>query len=461
MMSSLELPWLIGFGIIVALPFAALAVRAERDVVSLLTAYLVVLLIIPAKWVVGPIGAAGTPATLLGLCAAWWWLAARLNPRLGLDLSPQPVRFAILSHGWFMVLTYGLMWLRPLTELEVNGAHRQLIALVALSGVTLLASDGITTRQRLDTLLRRLVALGAVVAAIGAVQFFTGYDPVSLIRVPGLQLNYDTIGIGARSIFNRPFSTTQHPIEFGVVMAILLPPALHFGFFARTRGEKWLWWLCASLIAIGIPLSVSRSGILGIMVALPVIGLAWSWRRRLNVAAGTVGFTALTWAAIPGLVGTLRNLFTNTEHDLSVQARIDRVPRVLELLAEKPWFGRGVGTYSIEDYFLLDNQYYVSAIEVGLIGVMVVIALMFTGLAVARAVHRRANDAVDRHLAAALAASLTVVIVSIFTFDAFHYGLFSGLMFLTLGCLGALWRLTSLEGSGSLGGASGALEQRI
>lgn len=442
-MRSLGPLGLLGAALLAALPLVALAVRARRDAVSILTVYLVLLMLIPAQWIVGPIGAAGTPAALVGLCAAWWWLAARLNPQWGLDVGPQPARVAILGHGWYMILTYGLMWLRPLTELEVNGAHRSLIALVALSGVALMTADGITTRERLDTLLRRLVVLGAIVAAIGAVQFVTGFDPVGLIRIPGLRMNQQILGVGGRSIFNRPFSTTLHPIELGVVLAMILPLALHFGFLARTREEKRRWWACVGLIAMGIPMSVSRSGILGVMVALPVLALAWSWRRRLNFAAGTVAFTAFTWAVIPGLVGTLRGLFTGIEDDPSIQARTERVPRMLELLAERPWFGRGVGTYSIEDYFLLDNQYYVSAIEVGILGVVVILALLFTGIAMGRAVYRRAWDPVDRHLAMALASAVVVVVVSIFTFDAFFYQIFSGLMFVTIGCLGALWRLAA------------------
>lgn len=440
-MGSLGPLELAAVALLASVPLVLLAVRAERDVVSLLTIYLVFLLMIPAQWIVGPIGAAGTPAALVGLFGAWWWVAGRLNPAWGLDLGPQPARVAILAYGWFMLLTYGLMWLRPLTGLEVNGANRALIGLAATAGVALLAADGITSRERLDTLLRRLVVLGAVVAAIAVVQFFTAFDPVRLIQIPGLRLNHQIVGISGRSIFNRPYSTTLHPIELSVVLAILLPLALHFAFVARTRADRLRWWPCVGLIAIGIPMSVSRSGIVGVVLGMSVLMLAWSWRRRLNVAAGAIAFTAFTWATIPGLVGTLRGLFTGLEDDPSIQARTERVPRMLELLIQRPWFGRGIGTYSVDDYFLLDNQYYVSAIEVGVVGVVVIVAFLFTGLAIAGGVYRRAADPADRHLAVALAAAVVVVVVSIFTFDAFFYRIFSGLMFLTIGCLGALWRL--------------------
>lgn len=413
-----------------------------RDVIALLTAYLAFLLLVPAKWIVGPIGAAGTPAAIVGLAAAWWWLLGRLNPAGKLDVAAQPVRVAILTHGFVMALSYGLMWLRPLTELEINGAHRQLIGLVAISGTALLAADGILSRRHLDVLLRRLVMLGSAVAAIGAVQFFTGLDPVQLIRIPGLRLNHELLSIGGRSIFNRPFSTMAHPIEFGVVMAVLLPIALHFAFEARSAREKRLWWPCAILIAMAIPLSVSRSGVLGALIALPILGLAWSWRRRLNVAVAALAFTAATWVTVPGLVGTLRNLFMRAGDDPSIQARTERVPKVLELLSDHPWFGRGVGTFSIEDYFLVDNQYFVSAIEVGVVGLVAIVGMLMTGVVVARAVYRRSSNSVDRHLAVALSSSLAVVLVSIFTFDAFFYQTFTGLMFLALGCLGALWRFS-------------------
>lgn len=423
----------------------AVPARLRVDVATVLTVYVALLLLIPAHWVVGPIGAAGTPAALVGLFVAWWWLVSRVSPPWPLDRGPQPIRVVLLLHGGLMVLTYGLMWLRPLTELEISGAHRSLIGLAALSGVALITADGIATRRRLDALLRRVVALGAVMAAVGLVQFFVGFDPVQYLQIPGLRANHEILGIGARSIFNRPFSTTLHPIEFGVALAMLLPLALHVALHASTRRQAQVWWLCLGLIAMGIPTSVSRSGILGAVVALPFLAIAWSWRRRLNVAVGAVVFTGFTWAVVPGLVGTLRSMFTGTEYDPSVQARTERVPRVLELVNEYPWLGRGTGTYSVEDYLLLDNQYYVSAIEVGVVGVTVIVALLLTGVAVGIAVHRRAAEAESRHLGMALAAGLVVALVSIFTFDAFFYQIFSGLLFLTLGCLGALWRLTADE----------------
>ena len=59
-----------------------------------------------------------------------------------------------------------------------------------------------------------------------------------------------------------------------------------------------------------------------------------------------------------------------------------QIPRMLDLFTERPWFG-------VEDYFLLDHKYDVSAIEVRTIGIVVILAFLFTGMAAASAIQRR------------------------------------------------------------------------
>ena len=112
--------------------------------------------------------------------------------------------------------------------------------------------------------------------------------------------------------------------------------------------------------------SLSRSAVLAIAVAVIVLSLGVSWRQRAAIMAAGVVFIMFVGVTVKGLIGTLRNLFTTADNDSSVQARIDRVPKVLHLISEHPWFGRGFGTYNLDDYFLLDNQLQMSAIETGL-----------------------------------------------------------------------------------------------
>lgn len=414
---------------------------SRRDPVALLTVFLVLLFALPSVLVFAPLGAVGSPALLAGLGLAAVWLTTKAVPDSGLDRSPQPMRVALFLYAATMLLSYALGHLRPLTALEESGSARSVLLLISLLGVALLVLDGTHTRERLDTLLKRLLLAAGLMATVGVVQFATGWDPSPYMRLPGLVANHELVGTAQRSLFNRPWGTAGHAIEFGVILGALLPLALHYAFVAPPGKRKLLQWGLALLIAGGVAISVSRSGVVALAVGMGVLAFAWSPRRLLNIGVGAVAFTAVLWAAVPGLIGTIRGMFLNAADDPSVIARKERVPLVVDYIAEHPWLGHGYGTFSVEDYLLVDNQFFVTAISTGLIGLTVFIALVLTGIGLAFLVRMVAADFETRHLAQAVAGALAALLVCAYTFDAFHYRIFTGVLFLLLGAAGMLWRL--------------------
>lgn len=415
--------------------------RGRHDPTTILTIFLVATFGVSAHWIIRPLGAVGQPSLLVGLACMWWWGATKVLPDSGLDRRQQPIRTALLAYGWFFACGYAIAHTRPLTSLEGSGSVRALILLASLIGIALLAADGIGDRSRLDALLHRMVSGATFMGIIGLVQFFSGFDPSSSIRPPLLGLNRDVVSIGIRSNFNRPFGTALHPIEFGVVLGALLPLALHYALHRPSGSNRRLAWLRVAIIAGAVPTSLSRSGIISLAVGLTTLLVVWGWRRRAEGILVGGAFAVMMWVVIPGLLGSIRSLFTSIEYDPSYQARIDRVPRVVELWSQRPFLGRGYGTYSPQDYFLLDNEFYRTLIESGVLGVLVLTAMLLVALAVARGVSRRSRDPATRHLSQAMAAGVLAIAASIPTFDAFFYRILTGVLFLVIGCIGALWRL--------------------
>jgi hypothetical protein len=423
------------------------AVRSKRDAVALLTLFITLLLLLSARLVLPGVGGVGTPANVVALGLLAWWLAGVLAPSLGLVRGSQPVRLGVLLYvGWSLV-AYSLAYLRPLTDLEVSGADRSLIRLAALAGIALIAADGIRSLGRLHVLLKRLAALAAVVALIGIVQFQFSYDLSQFLRPPGLVQNFEINATTTRSIFTRPYSTALHPIEFSVVMATIFPITLHYALTYKRPGAGLLVrWAAVTLTAVATLMTVSRSGILGIAVGVGVLWLSWGWRRKLNALVLAVIFLGLMRAAIPGLIGTLRNLFLNYENDPSIQARVDDIVSVERLISARPWTGYGPGTWNNDDDILLDNEYYRTILESGLVGVLLLFLLPLVAFFCARRVGRQCPDADVRHLARAVSASLLVAMVSMATFDSGAYPMFTGVLFLLVGIAGALWRLAPRTG---------------
>jgi polysaccharide biosynthesis protein PslJ len=411
------------------------------DVATYLTIWLVLLYGINARQIVGFVGATGSPALLLALPAAFLWASGWLLPDSGLRRDPHPLRAWLLVFFGFTVFSYALGLTRPLSEAAASSAMRGLITWFALVGVALLVADGIGDPGRLRTLLRRLVWIGGASALLGILQFFTGES--LQVSVPGLEWSTeDAPGMRTRAGFDRTRGTAMHSIEYSVVLAALVPLAIHFAIYGRTRLQRQLAALSAAGLLIALPTTLSRSGILSVAGGVAVLALCWSWRRIVNAALTGLVVVPLIWMAIPGLLDALIGLFTNTDESHSIQARAGRVPRVMELVRARPWLGIGAGTYTIEDYFLLDNQLWKTMIETGIIGTALLVLLLLVGMFAAASTARAPwVDEEDRHLGFAVAGCIAALSISIATFDTFFYRILTGTLFLMLGVAGALWRL--------------------
>lgn len=195
------------------------------------------------------------------------------------------------------------------------------------------------------------------------------------------------------------------------------------------------------LIATAVPMTVSRSGVLGLVVGMGVASIAWDWRRRLNVAVAGVFFLMAMRLVVPGLLGTLRSLIVGAENDPSVQGRLADLVFVRQYVAETPVLGRGPGTFNPIQYFFLDNQLYGTWISSGFIGLLALLVLVATGIVVSARAGKHLDDE-SRSLGYAVAASIAVAGVSMATFDGEAFHIYNGTLFVLLGSAGAFWRLT-------------------
>lgn len=406
--------------------------------VVMLSAYL-----LPPRLVVSGLGAAGRPVMILGFVLLMWWLATRAVPGLA-TYGRQPVRVTI---GVFLVaylLSYIAGYRRVLDAVESSSADRGLLVTFALIGIALATADGISTRAGLDRLLKRLLLAGMGMAFVGHVQALAGIDLTRYIRPPGLSLNAPPIGLGARGVgdaFTRVAGTSGHYIEYGVLLAMLLPLAIHYAFFARTTGERQWRWFVVLFLGAGIPFSISRSAIVALGVGLVTLFLAWTLRRQFNALLALVILTVGFRVVQPGLLGTLRSLFANVENDPSIQNRTADYAVVWEYVVVRPWLGIGQGTALPERTLLLDNQFLGTVLAGGLIGLSALILLFAVPFCLARRIRRNGADEETRHLGQALAALVVVATVSSFTFDSMAFSTFAATFYLAVGAIGALWRL--------------------
>lgn len=418
----------------------------QADAVTVLTWFAVLLVVLPARLVVPGLGGAGRPAVIVGVLAAGWWMVGRLLPSPGgRSRRGNIARQVLWLYLVAFAVAYALGYARGLPGDEASATDRALIVTVAMAGVALLALDGIMDRKRLDVLLQRLTVAGAIMAAVGIFQFATGVDLASKIRVPGLVLNRDLYGISQRGGpgFRRIAGTAGHPIEFGVVAAMLVPLAIHYAIFATSRVERQWRWIVVAALALAVPLSISRSGSIALAVALLTMVLVWTRPQRRRALVAIVVSTVLLRSAIPGLLGTIRSLFKNARTDPSITGRTADYEDAFGYVAQRPWFGRGPRTFLPEKYIVLDNQYLNTLITMGYVGLASLVLLFVGAFMAGRQVYRRAADEETRHLGQALAAAFLAAALTSFTFDSLAFAMFSGVLFLLLGAAGALLVLPS------------------
>jgi polysaccharide biosynthesis protein PslJ len=415
--------------------------RAKQyDTVSYLTVYLVLLLFIPSSLIFAPLGGSGTPAVVYSLLLLLLFIASWMVGRVTPSGAGRPIRIAILIFTLAVLASFVAGMTRDSAQSEVLSAGRGLITVTAWAGLIVVVSQTVTSYDRIETLLRRAVIFGSIVAAIGILEFYTALNVTNYIQIPGLSNNIDFSTLMVRSGLNRPSSTAVDPIEFGVVMSMLLPIALHQAVTGSFPG-KIRKWLPVVLIAFAIPISVSRSGLLTAAVGCVVLVVTWPPRQRRGfLVASLIGLGALK-AAAPGLLGTLFNYFTemfgSSNSAGSVTSRTDDYARNWQYIVQRPFFGRGFETFLPEIYSWTDNMYLKILIETGIVGLASLLLLYLAGIHCAAAGRRVAQDEARRSLGQAMVAAISVAFVATATFDSIDFPMFAGVLFLILGLAGA------------------------
>ena len=416
--------------------------RRTTTVVAILTLYLFLLMAIPADLVFSPLGAAGRPASMFALLVFVIYLGMWLRPSSVLDRRRQPIRLVIVLFACVMVASYASANRHLLPVLVKNAADRGLIYLFGWLGILLLAADGIESVAALRTVLRRQVFGATAVALVGIMEFISRINVTNYIRLPGLVAQAPVTDLTVRGGLDRVYSTTSTPIEFGAVVVMTIPFALHQARFASSD-KRVLRWLQVAALALAAPLSVSRSAILALIIIAIVLIPTWSRKERriayISISAGFVAFLVL----LPSLINTIANLVINIGSDSSAQSRTKAIAMSWSYISQHPWLGHGFGTFLPQTYFFVDDQYLTSTIETGFIGLLALIMIFVAGLAIARSARRRTVGAEGRHLAQCMAASIAAAAISFSDYDALAFSMATGLTFLLLGCCGAYWRLSS------------------
>jgi hypothetical protein len=426
----------------------------SADATTILVFFVVLQFVLPARLIMNGLPLSLSAASLVALGLGALWLCTQLTTTLGAAKGHNPVRTGLFAYACALMASYVSASSVYLPSDERKLADHGMVTAFALIFVALAVCDGVRSRARLYFLLRAIVACGAFVALVGILQYLVGFDMTPHLRPPGMHFSSSDFSVGHRDGLTRAAGTTSNALEFGVFCAMMIPLAIHVAFHAqRTGGRRRFWWTCAALIGGGLMFSVSRSAIVGLAPAAVVLFIGWPARRRKWMTAAALGFLVVIKFASPGLLGTFFSLFQNAHSDNSVQWRTHDYATARQLIASHLWLGRGIGTWYAPKHEVFDNQYLLTLVETGVIGLVTLLSIILAALYAATRVRflwygvPRGQGVADgdRDLALSLTASLVVVLPTFATFDFLGFPMVAALAFLLAGLAGALLRIVAAE----------------
>lgn len=417
--------------------------RERSDVATFVTIYLVVTCAVPSNLTISALGTVGRLTTLWALLALVWWVLYQVHRTKPEAVGRRPVRLALALFLAVAIASYAVAMLHGLPDKESSPADGGLIRLLAWAGILLLIHDGLKNRRGLIIIMRSVVMMGTFTAVLGLLQFVTGASLIDWITIPGMSSSPDFSNIDVRGGFVRAAAMASHPLEYGVVLSTSFPIALTLALTQTTR--NWLLrWLPVMAIAVASVLSVSRSALIAVAIAFVILIPAWSKSMRRRAYVASVGLVGAIYIVTPGLLGTLRGLFTVGGDDSSITSRTNGYSTALGMLENNPIIGRAFGTF-LPEYVIVDNQYLGLLVELGFLGLALFLALIVSGLTCAWRARRLAVDNDMRQLSQAVLASLAAVAVTFAFFDGLSFPMAAAMLFLMLGVAGALWRIVREE----------------
>lgn len=416
---------------------------------SLVAGLLLMILFIPMRRYTLPVNVSSfeiEPYRLLVAFVVAGWIGSLLvDPRVRLRRSGL--------EGPFL-----LIWISVLASIGVNGD--QIAALgdpsIITKSLTFLASFflvfyvivSVVRYSHLDRLIKILVVGGAIVGLLGVYESRTGFNVfdqyaryVPLLQehlIPGEVIDEGVLERGDRL---RTYASAEHPIGLAAALVVLIPLGVYLAVVSGSRR----WWLAVGALGLGALATVSRTGVLMLMVLVLVfLWLRPRETRRLWLAL--VPALVAVHFALPHTLGVLKSSFFPEEGLITEQrssassrtasGRVADLAPTLEQVSRKPLLGIGYGTQVVEGPSargrILDNQWLGTLLETGILGVIGWLWLF--GRFVRRASRESKSDYSPRGwLLAALTASVAAFAIAMLTFDAFAFIQVTFLLFILLG----------------------------
>ncbi len=142
----------------------------------------------------------------------------------------------------------------------------------------------------------------------------------------------------------RAHGLSANPNGLGIALCFIYPLQLHAAIQATSRKQRWLWGLASMASVVGVVLSLSRSALMGVILASMGLFLFPLTRRRTMALLGLLTVLGWMWSQFLGDFAGERYDVEELEDDPRRVALVD----ALRVFGQHPLLGVGIGEFARE-----------------------------------------------------------------------------------------------------------------
>jgi putative inorganic carbon (HCO3(-)) transporter len=239
----------------------------------------------------------------------------------------------------------------------------------------------VDTRKRLLMMMKLVVISGAGISAGSIAKFVEGKFTASI----------QGVGVRIEGVVGGIFG---NPNDLAMALDMLLPLAIVLALTSKPAGRLF-YSACAFVLAMGVVVTFSRGGFLGLAAAGSVLLWKLGRNNKLTMAMAALAACLVLGMSMPA--GYTDRLFTiiHSEQDTtnSAQERTGEMKQALEIAAHHLIFGIGMGNYPFYSNHAIraHNAYIEIAGELGVSGLIAYLILIFAPLRSLKRIERETS----------------------------------------------------------------------
>jgi len=349
-------------------------------------------------------------AKIVAIITLMGFFGARLLA--GERLSVFPIELCMLA----IITSLGILFI-PAAASPGDSIELLTDTFLKVVAIFVLLINLIDTHQRLQKMMKLVVICGAVLAFFAVASYLTGKFTIVTHGEEGTVVGLRITGI-VGGIFGNPndlATSLDLLIPFAVALALL-----------RRGAARMFYLACAAMLGLGVILTFSRGGFLGLVAMAAVLIWKVGRQNRALTAFAFVIITTVFLVAMPvGYSSRITTILDSSADPTgSSEERQELLERAASVAANHTIIGVGIGNFPI--YSLRErrahNSYLEISAELGVAGLIAYLIMIFAPL---RSLRRIERDSIKEHgtdadlnranvtyyLGAAVQASLVVYII--------------------------------------------------